>query len=153
MTDKFSIVPCFEMMACNTTTPWTWAALAIGGYTGVGCESAMPATVPLDTFNGAVDLGTALTTTGALPSAPITPPRAPPVALPIPPMTPIPPTLGGASSFTILMSLGILVGACRPWSISDTIFTCLTTCAGGGGGGSSQAGKDGVRDRTEIGRA
>ncbi len=29
---------------------------------------------------------------------------------------------GAASSLIILMSLGIFVGACRPWSISDTIL-------------------------------
>ena len=28
---RFSMVPCFEMMACRITTPCTWAAFAIGG--------------------------------------------------------------------------------------------------------------------------
>src|SRR6202012_5206956 len=84
-------------------------------------------------------------TTGAGPEPrpPITPPGTP-VPLPMPLIPATPAIVGAASSFTILMSLGIFVGACRPWSISDTILIGLTVCLGGGRAGGGAEGGVGV---------
>src|SRR5580698_77079 len=76
------------------------------------------------------------------PVPPAMPPRIPPgapPAIPLIPATPPDDGGGGASSLIILMSLGIFVGACRPWSISDTILIGFTAAGGGGGGADSDA--------------
>src|SRR5260370_19949207 len=127
-----------------TTAPEPCAARALGGYVGLAPEIFRPEITPLDTRAG--PLGGAILTTGAgaAPIPPITPPGTP-VPLPMPLIPATPAVVGGAdSSFSILMSLGIFVGACRPSSISETILIGFTICCGGGGGagGGGGGGRD-----------
>src|SRR5260370_35573517 len=98
-----------------TTAPEPCAARALGGYVGLGPEILRPEITPLDTRCG--PLGGAILTTGAgaAPIPPITPPGTPePLPMPFIPATPALIGGGAASSFSILMSWGIFVGACRP---------------------------------------
>src|SRR5262252_4021235 len=106
---RFSMVPVLLIVACKTTSPCTWAILAIAGYGGSLPSILLPAATPpeIRSFIGAATLGGGAV---ELIRPPITPPADPPGTPPTtPPTTPV---LGGGASSSVIIEtfLGILLG-------------------------------------------
>jgi hypothetical protein len=90
-----------------------WATLEIAGYWGIVFTSKLPAITPHETFKLFVTFG--LTTAGCLVHVSLMTVPIPPGMPLLSPSTPCTPIIDGgmAASFTCLIAVGILLGACN----------------------------------------